>query len=180
MIRRPPRSTLFPYTTLFRSVLAGPLDGEFLETRDAELRGQPDDPLFLEALAYLEIARPVGLGEEPGHLRNGELGDLRILLAGDLAHLFHVSEDIERAFPLQLGDVLFDVAGGRQDLAPPVELDVVLRDGAAEGHETVVVGVHRDGHHLADFAPLLTLHAPRPESEAVLVGIGGVEGEVTG
>src|SRR2546428_9410480 len=24
MIRRPPRSTLFPYTTLFRSVLAGP------------------------------------------------------------------------------------------------------------------------------------------------------------
>src|SRR2546429_4682078 len=26
MIRRPPRSTLFPYTTLFRSVLAGCLD----------------------------------------------------------------------------------------------------------------------------------------------------------
>src|SRR3712207_7657144 len=27
MIRRPPRSTLFPYTTLFRSALAGPLLG---------------------------------------------------------------------------------------------------------------------------------------------------------
>src|SRR3712207_9276489 len=26
MIRRPPRSTLFPYTTLFRSVVVGPLD----------------------------------------------------------------------------------------------------------------------------------------------------------
>src|SRR3712207_8168519 len=26
MIRRPPRSTLFPYTTLFRSVVAGPVD----------------------------------------------------------------------------------------------------------------------------------------------------------
>src|ERR1035441_9792292 len=26
MIRRPPRSTLFPYTTLFRSVLHGPSD----------------------------------------------------------------------------------------------------------------------------------------------------------
>src|SRR3712207_8137893 len=26
MIRRPPRSTLFPYTTLFRSVIALPLD----------------------------------------------------------------------------------------------------------------------------------------------------------
>src|SRR3712207_7240386 len=28
MIRRPPRSTLFPYTTLFRSVRRGALDGE--------------------------------------------------------------------------------------------------------------------------------------------------------
>src|SRR2546422_8469934 len=27
MIRRPPRSTLFPYTTLFRSVRGGPKDG---------------------------------------------------------------------------------------------------------------------------------------------------------
>src|SRR2546425_7206311 len=27
MIRRPPRSTLFPYTTLFRSVLSDPLPG---------------------------------------------------------------------------------------------------------------------------------------------------------
>src|SRR5256885_11363422 len=27
MIRRPPRSTLFPYTTLFRSVLDKPVDG---------------------------------------------------------------------------------------------------------------------------------------------------------
>src|SRR5439155_16167123 len=26
MIRRPPRSTLFPYTTLFRSVIARPMD----------------------------------------------------------------------------------------------------------------------------------------------------------
>src|SRR3712207_7500111 len=27
MIRRPPRSTLFPYTTLFRSVAVAPIDG---------------------------------------------------------------------------------------------------------------------------------------------------------
>src|SRR2546430_4084073 len=31
MIRRPPRSTLFPYTTLFRSDAARPLGGEGLE-----------------------------------------------------------------------------------------------------------------------------------------------------
>src|SRR5690348_18216522 len=32
MIRRPPRSTLFPYTTLFRSVVA---DGPFAESKEA-------------------------------------------------------------------------------------------------------------------------------------------------
>src|SRR2546421_8114153 len=36
MIRRPPRSTLFPYTTLFRSVL---LDALQLEARRAERAG---------------------------------------------------------------------------------------------------------------------------------------------
>src|SRR3712207_6771631 len=38
MIRRPPRSTLFPYTTLFRSVLAG------------RLRNTSDAPLTLDAM----------------------------------------------------------------------------------------------------------------------------------
>src|SRR2546430_9357501 len=34
MIRRPPRSTLFPYTTLFRSVVEGRMfmEGEFVDT----------------------------------------------------------------------------------------------------------------------------------------------------
>src|SRR2546426_3995857 len=34
MIRRPPRSTLFPYTTLFRSFLAADGVEDFLELRD--------------------------------------------------------------------------------------------------------------------------------------------------
>src|SRR2546422_3815343 len=45
MIRRPPRSTLFPYTTLFRSVHAlrdePPLDGGDLRHGVARERGQP-------------------------------------------------------------------------------------------------------------------------------------------
>src|SRR5690349_24173567 len=36
MIRRPPRSTLFPYTTLFRSRARPP--GPFAEARDQQLR----------------------------------------------------------------------------------------------------------------------------------------------
>src|SRR5256885_16463149 len=38
MIRRPPRSTLFPYTTLFRSALAG----DPVEDADALLDGLPE------------------------------------------------------------------------------------------------------------------------------------------
>src|SRR3712207_7120964 len=52
MIRRPPRSTLFPYTTLFRSLLggtspgAGTADGPGRATLYVELRrrGDPVDP----------------------------------------------------------------------------------------------------------------------------------------
>src|SRR5690242_21091957 len=42
MIRRPPRSTLFPYTTLFRSRVAG--------TGRAGPKGPDDDSEFLRAL----------------------------------------------------------------------------------------------------------------------------------
>src|SRR2546426_9540171 len=54
MIRRPPRSTLFPYTTLFRSlVVAGgrrerrpllPAASHVLLRVDAEVRGEPRSP----------------------------------------------------------------------------------------------------------------------------------------
>src|SRR2546422_1981291 len=40
MIRRPPRSTLFPYTTLFRSLLAPRRDGQRGGQRD-DARGRP-------------------------------------------------------------------------------------------------------------------------------------------
>src|SRR2546429_3075887 len=38
MIRRPPRSTLFPYTTLFRSVTGSDLTGTTVTVADAGLR----------------------------------------------------------------------------------------------------------------------------------------------
>src|SRR6266540_1842540 len=40
MIRRPPRSTLFPYTTLFRSPAGGPAGGRRAARRGAQLRPQ--------------------------------------------------------------------------------------------------------------------------------------------
>src|SRR2546430_8486600 len=47
MIRRPPRSTLFPYTTLFRSV--GPLLGETLDLGIDDLRVELLDLVVPEA-----------------------------------------------------------------------------------------------------------------------------------
>src|SRR3712207_8538940 len=47
MIRRPPRSTLFPYTTLFRSPLAA-LGGERLLHREPDVFGEGE----LEALGH--------------------------------------------------------------------------------------------------------------------------------
>src|SRR3712207_8832818 len=45
MIRRPPRSTLFPYTTLFRSHVRAELgEGEDVRARDARVLDVADDP----------------------------------------------------------------------------------------------------------------------------------------
>src|SRR3712207_8826382 len=45
MIRRPPRSTLFPYTTLFRSAIALAQDGARAGLLDADIYG-PSAPLM--------------------------------------------------------------------------------------------------------------------------------------
>src|SRR2546430_3250256 len=50
MIRRPPRSTLFPYTTLFRSC-------ERLAAQSAGQRGHAQDPI-----AHCELADVEGIG----------------------------------------------------------------------------------------------------------------------
>src|SRR3989441_10315787 len=42
MIRRPPRSTLFPYTTLFRSPLRGSPDGDDDEGKVGEVKQPPE------------------------------------------------------------------------------------------------------------------------------------------
>src|SRR3712207_9401339 len=63
MIRRPPRSTLFPYTTLFRSVFGGLVDkfplgavmNKALTLRGAQQHGHRYIPRILEGMRSGEI-----------------------------------------------------------------------------------------------------------------------------
>src|SRR5690349_23068371 len=67
MIRRPPRSPLFPYTTLFRSAAVGARLGEGVEQQPGGLR-QPGDQLGLPGGCRRRVCRR-RLG---GRARTGE------------------------------------------------------------------------------------------------------------
>src|SRR2546430_7206691 len=73
MIRRPPRSTLFPYTTLFRSQS----HVSQIQKKQNELRGQARIPLPVRSPHRLAPQRP-------GHeCREGERGADRSTAGGD-------------------------------------------------------------------------------------------------
>src|SRR5689334_24854905 len=59
MIRRPPRSTLFPYTTLFRSANR---DGELPEAVELALPGPPVKPALPIAGEGFHVAKTCGPG----------------------------------------------------------------------------------------------------------------------
>src|SRR2546427_6532697 len=67
MIRRPPRSTLFPYTTLFRSVLAAVELRHLREVVGLAVYADPHKPLLLgglEHVAELALAAAHQRGED--------------------------------------------------------------------------------------------------------------------
>src|SRR2546427_5912261 len=58
MIRRPPRSTLFPYTTLFRSVATALADpGAMIQTASRFRERHGDSPFAPSALYTIAVAR---------------------------------------------------------------------------------------------------------------------------
>src|SRR2546422_4297497 len=64
MIRRPPRSTLFPYTTLFRSRVATEVQGD--------LEGVPGDHPRAPLRGRARAGAGAGAGAVPGHRRSEE------------------------------------------------------------------------------------------------------------
>src|SRR3712207_9210359 len=75
MIRRPPRSTLFPYTTLFRSVVVKRLYAE-----EARLRGDVALPPYLGAVRPRLFERY----QPPAGAASGVLAADLLVVGGDL------------------------------------------------------------------------------------------------
>src|SRR3712207_6870724 len=70
MIRRPPRSTLFPYTTLFRSLerLPHPLAQLVAEGLDAVAHGHSDERLGERGVhGHAPVLPPTGAGRSEEH-----------------------------------------------------------------------------------------------------------------
>src|SRR5258707_11328141 len=78
MIRRPPRSTLFPYTTLFRSVRAQAMvaDGKARAGADLHARAIAVIPRF--AGMRDDLALPFQLAIEPWNYRNRDRKSTRL------------------------------------------------------------------------------------------------------
>src|SRR5256885_13661062 len=80
MIRRPPRSTLFPYTTLFRSVVAVAAAGGYVVVRSLRparvARGGPD-PRRLAVLYFADDSKGHTLGYLADGLTEALIAELR-------------------------------------------------------------------------------------------------------
>src|SRR2546422_922934 len=76
MIRRPPRSTLFPYTTLFRSAVGGPNPGArgIRRPHRAPHPARPGDPRLREDRIPLALGERVAVGGGLGRLAVGTRG----------------------------------------------------------------------------------------------------------
>src|SRR5256885_9832060 len=65
MIRRPPRSTLFPYTTLFRSVDASRFDTEGYRAHSAARRDQLNAKFSWQAMSATRVDVVVNALDQP-------------------------------------------------------------------------------------------------------------------
>src|SRR2546426_12472319 len=108
MIRRPPRSTLFPYTTLFRSHVAGPSEARIERS----------------AIPALNSKGVVGnVVEEPG---NG---------TEDVATVREPDERLYRIHAVPLGSQLEEMVAARvRNVVQDLDAGVVIVDGEEERH----------------------------------------------
>src|SRR2546430_14647241 len=113
MIRRPPRSTLFPYTTLFRSVRAAGVNGADLMQRAG---GYPPPPGVPPDIPGLECAGETERGERVMALLAG--GGQAELVAVHESHVLRVPDKVD--WP-QAGRLLEGLATAHGALFTPAD-----------------------------------------------------------
>src|SRR2546427_10037154 len=154
MIRRPPRSTLFPYTTLFRSALPDPAG----EPRAAAVRGENAEGNLRQA-----PLRPIGRDQDVAGEGHDAADPDGVAVDGADEGLREVRENLERPGPA-LGDALDELRGGVHRVRARVLQVRAGREGAArlvarqDGAPDRVVVVH--GGDAASDA-LVEVGAPR-------------------
>src|SRR3712207_8759131 len=101
MIRRPPRSTLFPYTTLFRSVVAGEnrlvayaFNRDNIKSADAVVRVSGDDRLRRKGVSYIVAVGVNARSEEhTSELQSRQYLVCRLLLEKKKHYLITISRN---------------------------------------------------------------------------------------
>src|SRR5258708_36969085 len=83
MIRRPPRSTLFPYTTLFRSISNLETDAERLEDHGRTVMWVAALTPALQLLGLIAVADPVKPTARDAVRHLQEIGIDTVLMTGD-------------------------------------------------------------------------------------------------
>src|SRR3712207_9478504 len=84
MIRRPPRSTLFPYTTLFRSAVARDVSGAVHADRQVPFGGLPEQLLGYPLGLAVAVFAGIGQGVEVNILLAQELAGREDAVGGDV------------------------------------------------------------------------------------------------
>src|SRR2546422_10129053 len=106
MIRRPPRSTLFPYTTLFRSVVVDQDEPWIWGVEaDASPRDQADRPGQELVFCFVQ--------DRQGVLLASSVGKVNSLLQDDRAGIDSVVHEVDRHSPHlhAVGDLVVDGMG---------------------------------------------------------------------
>src|SRR3989441_11150835 len=165
MIRRPPRSTLFPYTTLFRSVQnAGTRGPTLLEDALAEVGSRPEDVSWvINTHLHFDHAGGDTYRDPAGAIVLSFPRARYVVQRGELEFARHTNERTVASYlPHNFASVPFQLVDGAAELLPGVRC--VPTPGHVPYHQSVLV--ESGGERvcfLADLVPT-SAHLPLPWS----------------
>src|SRR5205807_1578613 len=172
MLRRPPRSTLFPYTTLFRSRIPTPVFGAGL------IEAIPDSAILANMRAEAHLKKPLGISGHPNaHLSgntNRSANDGTITRFGWKAQNKSLLLFAGEAYNVEMGvtNQLFpqerdETPGCVFNATPEDTLDFAPTSKTTPNPNTAVIS---DIEAFADFMRMLAPPTPAPDTPSTVSG----------